>query len=97
MDIEKYKVRIDIDTGSVNDTLATMQLIGKELEVQLVLSIFSNSHFDHFFPSAESSMSRKEFGKLLIANFLQIFDATCVKHCLKALKIRVFPNEAVRH
>lgn len=97
LNIKAYEVKIGIDTKSVNDTLAIMQLVRKELEAQLAFSIFSNSHLYHFFPSAEFSMSRKKIRELFIANFLQIFDATCVNHCLEGLKVRVFPNEVVRH
>ena len=97
IDVRELYFKIDIDTKGVNKALAVMQLLREELSTQLSLSIFSKGQFDHFLPSAKSSMSRNEFGELLITNFLPIFDAAYIKHCLKALKVRVLPNEAVRH
>lgn len=81
MDVKEYKVKIDFDTKRVVDTLDIMQLVGRELETQLELDVFSSSHFYHFFPSAELSMSRNKLRELFIAKILRIFDAACIKHC----------------
>ena len=97
MDINGCKVKVDIDTNDANETLTIMQLIREELRIKLVLNIFSMGRFCHFFPRAESSVGSDKFRELFIIDFLQIFDATFVKHCLESLKVSVFPNEIVRH
>lgn len=97
IDVRELYFKIDIDIKGVNEALAIMQLLREELSTQLSLRVFSNGQFDHFLPSAKSSMSRNEFGELLVANFLQIFDTACIGHCLEILEVRVFPNEIVRH
>jgi len=96
MDISKIKIKLDFDTKSISNMLDIMLLVREDLQTQLPFGIFSSSRFQHLFPITESSMSRNKFGEFLITDFLRIFDAACIKHCLEGLKVRVPPNEIIR-
>ena len=87
---------MDVNTKGVCDALDMMQGVREELESQLSLDIFDPSRFQHLFPITESSVSGNKFRELIIADFLRVFDTTCVKHSLEGLEVRVYPNEIVR-
>jgi len=100
MNAKEYSVRIEVDANDFSMVLQTMLEVRRELAFQLALNPLAASELAHVLPAGESGMSGDELGKGVAVdafNVLAIFDAACIKHCLKGLKIRVLAHETVGH
>lgn len=95
MDVNDIRVVIDTDTTAAVAALETMLGVRKELATQLAPNGFGIGCLDEFGPRAETRMSRDECIEMLAADFVKSFDAACIEHSLKALKVRVLLDEAV--
>lgn len=100
MNTKTYSVQIDVDANGFSEALKTMFELRQELGLQLTINPLSTGEGAHILPANEASVSGDEVGKGVTVDafdVLSIFDAACVEHCLKRLKVCVLSNEVVRH
>src|SRR3972149_11001407 len=95
MDVTKLKVVVNIDAKDSIKFLKVMRAIRQELQTKLPFVIASSSDLQHFLPSRKLGVSSNKFRKLLISNFLSVFDTACINHFLKGLVISVLPNKII--
>ena len=97
IDLSKLWTRINVNAQPALDALGTIQSVREQLRIQLASNVFAESCMLHVPPTIKpsASMSSDELIELWRDLILAAFDAACLEHLIKCLKVTIGTDELV--